>query len=66
MNKAFDSIKQGLQEALDHARGNKAGVSVHRSMRSFKEALVAMPDEGADEDFDFRSKHGTPSGKPTP
>ncbi len=30
MSKAFDSIKQGLQEAIAHARGNEDGVRVHR------------------------------------
>ncbi|SHI27116.1 helix-turn-helix domain-containing protein [Pollutimonas bauzanensis] len=30
MSKAFDSIKQGLQEAIAHARGNEGGVRVHR------------------------------------
>lgn len=30
MSKAFDSIKQGLQEAIEHARGKKTGVRVHR------------------------------------
>lgn len=30
MSTAFDNIKQGLQEAIDHARGNEAGVRVHR------------------------------------
>lgn len=30
MNKAFDSIKQGLQEAIAHAEGRDQGVRVHR------------------------------------
>lgn len=30
MSKAFDNIKQGLQEAIDHARGKEIGVKVHR------------------------------------
>ena len=30
MSKAFDSIKQGLQEAIEHARGKEIGVRVHR------------------------------------
>jgi len=30
MTKAFNSIKQGLQEAIAHARGNEEGVLVHR------------------------------------
>lgn len=30
MNNAFDSIKQGLQEAIEHARGKEIGVKVHR------------------------------------
>ena len=28
MGKAFDSIKQGLTEAIDHAKGAQAGVKV--------------------------------------
>lgn len=30
MSTAFDSIKQGLQEAITHARGDEAGVRIHR------------------------------------
>lgn len=30
MSKAFDSIKQGLHEAIAHAEGKGAGVRVHR------------------------------------
>ena len=30
MGKAFDSIKQGLTEAIDHAKGAQAGVKVWR------------------------------------
>ena len=30
MSKAFDSIKQGLQEAIDHARGDNEAVRVYR------------------------------------
>ncbi len=30
MGKAFDSIQAGLNEAVEHARGNKAGVRVYR------------------------------------
>ena len=30
MSKAFDSIKQGLQEAIAHAEGQGQGVRVHR------------------------------------
>ena len=30
MGKAFDSIQAGLNEAMDHARGNKASVKVYR------------------------------------
>jgi putative transcriptional regulator len=32
MGKAFDSIRQGLKEATDHARGRQAGVKVYRPM----------------------------------
>ena len=30
MSTAFDSIKQGLQEAIAHAEGHGRGVRVHR------------------------------------
>lgn len=30
MSKAFESIKQGLQEAIEHAEGKDIGVRVHR------------------------------------
>ena len=30
MSKAFDIIRQGLQEAIDDARGSEIGVRVHR------------------------------------
>ncbi|NYE22404.1 NadS family protein [Pigmentiphaga litoralis] len=30
MSTAFDDIKQGLQEAIAHARGDERGVRVHR------------------------------------
>lgn len=30
MSKAFNSIKQGLQEAIAHAEGHQAGVRIHR------------------------------------
>ena len=30
MTKAFDSIKQGLQEAIAHAEGRAQGARVHR------------------------------------
>ena len=30
MNNAFDSIKQGLQEAIEHARGKETDVRIHR------------------------------------
>ncbi len=30
MSTAFDSIKQGLQEAMEHARGKETGVKLHR------------------------------------
>jgi len=31
MSTAFESIKQGLQEAIAHAKGDERGVRVHRS-----------------------------------
>ncbi|QTA79373.1 HTH domain-containing protein, Cro/C1-type [Desulfonema limicola] len=31
MNNTFDSIKQGLQEVVEYAQGNKSGVRVHYS-----------------------------------
>jgi putative transcriptional regulator len=30
MSTAFESIRQGLQEAIEHAQGNGRGVVVHR------------------------------------
>ncbi len=30
MAKAFESIKQGLTEAIDHAKGNKDGVKLYQ------------------------------------
>uniref|UniRef100_UPI00334143B5 helix-turn-helix domain-containing protein n=1 Tax=Castellaniella defragrans TaxID=75697 RepID=UPI00334143B5 len=30
MSKGFDSIKQGLQEAIIHAKGDTCGVRMHR------------------------------------
>ncbi len=30
MSAVFESIKQGLQEAIDHAKGETSGVRVHR------------------------------------
>ncbi|QAA94251.1 NadS family protein [Pollutimonas thiosulfatoxidans] len=30
MSRAFESIKQGLQEAISHAQGDERGVRVHR------------------------------------
>jgi putative transcriptional regulator len=30
MNKAFDGIEQGLQEAIAHAKGDTRGVRLHR------------------------------------
>ncbi|GBC61594.1 transcriptional regulator [Desulfonema ishimotonii] len=29
MNNTFESIKKGLEEAVEYARGNKSGVRVH-------------------------------------
>ena len=41
MSTAFDNIKQGLQEAIEHARGNEAGVRVHRPRTVDVKALRA-------------------------
>ncbi len=48
MTKAFDSIKQGLQEAIAHAEGRGGGVRVHRPRPVDVKALrakVAMTQE---------------------
>jgi putative transcriptional regulator len=48
MSKAFDSIKQGLQEAIDHARGDNEAVRVYRPQSVDVKALrtrVAMTQE---------------------
>lgn len=29
MNNTFESIKQGLEEAVEYAKGNKSGVRIH-------------------------------------
>lgn len=48
MSKAFDSIKQGLQEAIAHAHGDKEAVRVYRPQPVDVKALrarVAMTQE---------------------
>lgn len=48
MSKGFDSIKQGLQEAIAHARGDNEAVRVHRPRPVDVKALrarVAMTQE---------------------
>jgi len=48
MNKAFDSIKQGLQEAIAHARGDNEAVRVYHPQSVDVKALrtrVAMTQE---------------------
>ena len=48
MSKAFDSIKQGLQEAIDHARGDNGAARVYRPQPVDVKALrtrVAMTQE---------------------
>ncbi len=44
MTKAFDSIKQGLQEAIAHAEGRGGGVRVHRPRPVDVKALRAKVD----------------------
>lgn len=41
MSKAFDSIKQGSQEAIAHAEGRALGVRVHRARPVDVKALRA-------------------------
>ena len=41
MSKAFDNIKQGLHEAIEHACGKEAGVKVHRPRSVDVKALRA-------------------------
>ena len=48
MSRAFDRIKQGLQEAIDHARGDSEAVRVYRPKSIDVKALrtrVAMTQE---------------------
>lgn len=48
MSKAFDSIKQGLQEAIAHARGENEAVRIYRPQSVDVKALrarVAMTQE---------------------
>lgn len=44
MTKSFDSIKQGLQEAIAHAKGHTDGVRVHRPRPVDVKALRAQVD----------------------
>lgn len=39
MNDTFDSIKQGLEEAVEYARGDKSGARVHYSSAPDVEAI---------------------------
>ena len=55
MTKAFDSIKQGLQEAIAHAEGKGAGVRVHRPRPVDVKALRAKVDMTQEE---FAAKFG--------
>ena len=72
MSKAANIIKQGLQEAIAHARGADIEVKVHRprpvdvkatasvsqqSQRSLKDVLMDIPEVGTEADFVFRSGH---------
>lgn len=41
MNRAFESIKQGLQEAIRHAEGKGGGVRIHRPRQVDVKALRA-------------------------
>lgn len=42
MSKAFDSIQQGLKEAIVHAKGSSQGVRVHRPRPIDVKALRAQ------------------------
>lgn len=44
MNTAFKSIKRGLHEAIQHAKGNTRGVRVHRPRPVDVKALRAKVD----------------------
>ena len=44
MSKAFDSIKQGLHEAIRHAEGKQRGVKVYRPRAVDVKALRAKVD----------------------
>ncbi|MGE8548421.1 helix-turn-helix domain-containing protein [Alcaligenes sp. Marseille-Q7550] len=41
MNRAFESIKQGLQEAIRHAEGKEGGVRIHHPRQVDVKALRA-------------------------
>ena len=41
MSTPFDKIKQGLKEAIEHGRGNEAGVRMHRPRSVDVKALRA-------------------------
>lgn len=55
MTKAFDSIKQGLQEAIAHAQGHTQGVRIHRPHPVDVKALRAQVDMTQEE---FAAKFG--------
>jgi len=55
MTKAFDSIKQGLQEAIAHAEGRGQGARVHRPRPVDVKALRAKVDMTQEE---FAAKFG--------
>jgi putative transcriptional regulator len=55
MSTAFDSIKQGLQEAIAHAEGHGRGVRVHRPRPVDVKALRAKVDMTQEE---FAAKFG--------
>ncbi|MBS0508968.1 MAG: helix-turn-helix domain-containing protein [Proteobacteria bacterium] len=44
MSKAFNSIKQGLQEAIAHAQGHEQGIRMHRPQPVDVKALRARVD----------------------
>ena len=47
------AAKKGVSAEAEH-RAILRGVLLRRSSRSFKEALLAMPDVGKDSDFDIK------------
>ena len=55
MSTTFDSIKQGLQEAIAHAEGRGRGVRVHRPRPVDVKALRAQVDMTQEE---FAAKFG--------